>query len=129
MPPFAGRRCFPEFRRDGGRAMSRRLMQIVIVIIAVFAAAQLIRPERTNPQVDPSRAIRAQMKTAGGLADVLDRACSDCHSNDTVWPWYTHIAPASWLMAYGVTSGRKAVNFSDWASYRPELQRTLLSAS
>ena len=45
------------------------------------------------------------------------------------WPWYARIAPASWLMAYGVSSGRKAVNFSDWASYRPEQQRALLSAS
>jgi len=109
--------------------MSRRLKQIAIVFIVVFAAAQFIRPERANPPIDPSRTIQAQMGTASGLVAILDRACSDCHSNDTLWPWYTQIAPASWLMAYGVTSGRKAVNFSEWASYQPELQRTLLSAS
>ena len=56
-------------------------------------------------------------------------ACSDCHSNDTVWRWYTGIAPLSWLMAYSVKKGRKAVNFSEWASYQPERQRKLLSAS
>lgn len=109
--------------------MSRRLKQIAIVFVVVFAAAQLIRPERTNPPTDPSRTIEAQVKNASGLVAVLDRSCGDCHSNDTSWPWYTQIAPASWLMAYGVTSGRKAVNFSEWASYRPELQRALLSAS
>jgi hypothetical protein len=109
--------------------MSRRLKQIVLAFIVVFAAAQLIRPERTNPPIDPSRTIQAQMENASGLVAVLARACSDCHSNDTLWPWYTQIAPASWLMAYAVTSGRKAVNFSEWASYQPELQRTLLSAS
>jgi Haem-binding domain len=62
-------------------------------------------------------------------AAVLDRACGDCHSNATVWPWYTRIAPVSWAMAYGVTTGRKAVNFSDWASYSPEQQRVLLAVS
>ena len=66
------------------------------------------------------------MGTASGLVAVLDRACRDCHSNRTVWPWYTQIAPVSWLMAYGVTEGRKAVNFSEWAAYPPERQRKLL---
>ena len=69
------------------------------------------------------------MGTASGLAAVLDRACSDCHSNATVWPWYTQIAPVSWLMAQAVTEGRKAVNFSEWAAYSPEQQRMLLAVS
>lgn len=109
--------------------MSRRLKQIAIVFIVAIAAAQLIRPDRANPPTDPGRTIQAQMKNADGLVAVLDRSCGDCHSNNTSWPWYTQIAPASWLMAYGVTSGRKAVNFSEWGSYQPEVQRTLLSAS
>jgi hypothetical protein len=46
-----------------------------------------------------------------------------------VWPWYTQVAPLSWLMAYGVSEGRKAVNFSEWAGYSPSQQRTLLAAS
>ena len=69
------------------------------------------------------------MGTAGALAAVLDRSCRDCHSNNTVWPWYTQVAPVSWLMARGVAEGRKAVNFSEWAGYPPEVQRTLLSVS
>jgi heme-binding protein len=109
--------------------MSRRLKQAAVALAVVFAAGQLVRPERTNPATDASRTIRAHVGTASGLVAVLDRACGDCHSNDTVWPWYTQIAPASWLMVYGVTAGRKTVNFSEWASYEPELQRTLLSAS
>ena len=67
--------------------MSRRLKQIAAVFVVVFTAAQLIRPERTNAPTDASRTIQAQMETAGGLVAVLDRACSDCHSNRTVWPW------------------------------------------
>jgi len=108
--------------------MSRRL-KLAAVVFVVFAAAQLVRPERANPATDGSRTIQAHSETANGLVAVLDRACSDCHSNRTVWPWYTQIAPVSWLMAYGVTAGRKAINFSEWAGYPPEQQRKLLVES
>ena len=109
--------------------MSRRMKQAVVAFLAVFAAAQFVRPERAAPPTDASRTIQAQTGTASGLAAILDRACSDCHSNQTAWPWYTQIAPVSWAMAYGVKEGRKAVNFSEWATYQPEVQRTLLMAS
>ena len=109
--------------------MRRRLGQAAIVVSLVFAAAQLVRPERANPPTDVSRTIQAQMGAASGLVAVLDRGCRDCHSNNTVWPWYTQVAPLSWLMARGVAEGRKAVNFSDWAAYPPDVQRTLLSVS
>ena len=109
--------------------MSRRLKQSAVVLVVIFVAAQLIRPNRANPAIDVSRTIQAHPGRSSGLGTVLDRACRDCHSNATVWPWYTHIAPVSWAMAYGVSAGRKAVNFSDWAAYPPERQRELLVAS
>jgi hypothetical protein len=109
--------------------MTGRLKQASVVLIVVFAAAQLVRPERANPATDPSRTIQAHVRTTSGLAAVLDRSCRDCHSNGTVWPWYTRIAPASWLMASGVAKGRNAVNFSEWGTYSPDAQRMLLSAS
>src|SRR5689334_4318891 len=109
--------------------MSRRLKQAGFVLVVAFAAAQLIRPERANPPSDASRTIRAHVGTTSGLVSVLDRSCRDCHSNDTVWPWYTQIAPVSWLMASGVGKGREAVNFSEWGAYPPDAQRTMLSGS
>jgi hypothetical protein len=109
--------------------MSKRLKQAALVLVAVIAAIQFVRPDRANPPTDPSRTIRSHRTTTSGLAAVLDRSCADCHSNDTVWPWYTQVAPLSWLMAYGVAEGRRAVNFSDWAAYPPEQQRILLALS
>ena len=109
--------------------MNTRLKQAAVVFLVVFAAAQLVRPDRANPVTDASRTIQAHGDTASGLAAVLNRACRDCHSNDTVWPWYTRIAPVSWLMARGVTEGRKAVNFSEWGAYSAGMQRLLLAAS
>ena len=109
--------------------MSKRLKQAAIVFVVVLVAAQLIRPERANPATDAVRTIQAHVGTTSELAAVLDRSCRDCHSNNTVWPWYAQIAPLSWLTARGVAEGRKAVNFSEWASYPPDVQRTLLSVS
>jgi heme-binding protein len=107
----------------------RRLKQVVVVFVVVFAAAQVVRPARSNPPTDVGRTIQAQTATTSGLAAILDRSCRDCHSNATVWPWYTQIAPVSWLMSYGVTKGRAAVNFSEWAGYPPEQRRLLLALS
>ncbi len=110
----------------------RRLKQAAVVVGVlgvVFAAAQLVRPDRTNPAIDHSRTIEAHGETPRELAAVLDRACNDCHSNRTRWPAYAQIAPLSWVMARAVTEGRHAVNFSEWSSYSPEQQRTLLDVS
>jgi hypothetical protein len=109
--------------------MSTRLKYVAVALVAVLAAAQLIRPDRTNPPTDVSRTIQGHTGTESGLAAVLDRSCGDCHSYGTVWPSYTQVAPLSWLMAYAVKGGRKAVNFSEWAAYSPEQQRKLLGQS
>jgi hypothetical protein len=109
--------------------VNRRLKHAVVLLVIGFGAAQFVRPDRTNPATDPSRTIRAQLRTTGSLGAVLDRSCRDCHSNGTVWPWYTKVAPVSWAMKYSVTAGRKAVNFSEWVGYEAEQQRRLLAQS
>ena len=109
--------------------MARRLTRIAAVFIVIFAAAQLVRPERTNPPTDASRTLQARLGTTSDAAAVLDRSCRDCHSNSTEWPWYTNVAPLSWLAAQGVNAGRQAVNFSEWSAYSPAQQQTLLAAS
>jgi len=109
--------------------MSRRLTQAAVVFVALFAAAQLLRPERSNPTTDPSRTIQAHVPNSSQLPAVLDRACGDCHSNNTVWPSYAQIAPLSWVLARAVAEGRSAVNYSKWGAYSPGQRRTLLAAS
>ena len=113
--------------------MSRRLNQVALVVavvlVAVVVAAHLVRPERTNPAIDPARTLQAQVGATSRLVAVVDRACGDCHSNGTVWARYPRAAPLSWLIARGVTEGRKAVNFSEWATYSPDVRRALLAAS
>jgi len=113
----------------GDRPVSKRLKKTAVVVVVILAAAQFIRPEHANPAIDQNRTIGAQMGAESSLVTILDRSCGDCHSDATTWPWYTQIAPLSWLMAYGVTTGRDAINFSDWAAYPPGAQKALLAAS
>jgi hypothetical protein len=95
----------------------------------VLAGAQLVRPERTNLITDPARALSARHSVPASVAEILDRACRDCHSNDTRWPWYSHVAPVSWYVIDHVNHGRSHFNYSDWARYSPEEARKLLKNS
>ena len=106
-----------------------RLKQAVFVLVVLLVAAQFIRPGRADLATDPRRAIQAVVGATSPLPAVLDRSCADCHSNHTVSSWYAQVAPLSWVMARSVSAGRKAVNFSEWTSYTPDVQRTLLSVS
>jgi hypothetical protein len=95
----------------------------------VFAGAQLVRPERTNPSTDPSRTLAARHAVPQTVAQILDRSCRDCHSHDTRWPWYSNVAPVSWFVIDHVNHGRSHFNYSDWTRYPPEEGRKLLKNS
>jgi len=94
--------------------------RIGIAIIVLFVAIQLLPVDRRNPAVDPSRTIYATQNVPPRVRSVFDSSCMDCHSNETRWPWYAHVAPASWIVAHDVHEGRKEMNFSEWGDYSPE---------
>ncbi|HXE91429.1 MAG TPA: heme-binding domain-containing protein [Terriglobales bacterium] len=97
--------------------MKKLLPRALMVLGFLFVVAQLIRPERTNPASDPARAVHARLAVPAEVSAVFERACRDCHSNQTRWPWYSHVAPVSWLVVDDVNHGRRHVNLSEWASY------------
>ena len=88
-----------------------------ISLVVLFLGLQLIRPAKTNPAVDESRHLLRQVEVPAEVAGALDRSCFDCHSNQTRWPWYSHVAPVSWFVIDHVNHGRQHLNFSDWAQY------------
>jgi hypothetical protein len=55
--------------------------------------------------------------------DLAVRACYDCHSNQTIWPWYAQVAPVSWLIQHDVDDGRRKLNFSEWDRPQPEARK------
>src|SRR5215212_9039244 len=95
--------------------MLKALKWSLVVAAVIFAAAQFVRPARTNPPVEEAHTVQAHLKMPSQVEAVFRRACYDCHSNETSWPWYSNVAPASWFLADHVDHGRKHLNFSDWA--------------
>jgi hypothetical protein len=87
---------------------------LLIIVALVFVAIQFRRPARTNPPVDESQTIFARAQMTPQVTAILDRSCRDCHSNKTVWPWYTNFAPISWFIVDHVNQGRQHVNLSEW---------------
>ena len=91
-----------------------RVKRIALALVAVFFLAQFVQPQRTNPPVVPSRSLEAHVPVPQTVSPILKRACGDCHSSETVWPWYSHVAPVSWLVTDDVNGGRSHINFQDW---------------
>ena len=85
--------------------------------VAIFAGLQVVPPPvRPLAQQNPPRGRSLQEIAGHEVGPILDRACKDCHSNETTVPWYGNIAPVSWLLAKHVRDGQRKLNFSDWGS-------------
>jgi hypothetical protein len=79
-----------------------------ILVGAIVIAIQFIPASRTNPPVT------AELDAPVKVLSVFKKSCYDCHSNETEWPWYSYIAPVSWLVSRDVKDGRLHLNFSKW---------------
>jgi len=77
-------------------------------LVLVFAGIQAVPVKRVNPPAE------GDLTAPPAVRDVLHRACYDCHSNETRWPWYSHVAPVSWVLVRNVRRGRRHINFSLW---------------
>ena len=84
------------------------------VVIGLIVGGILIQflpygHEHANPPVTAEPQWNSQQ-----TRDLATRACYDCHSNQTTWPWYSNIAPVSWLIQHDVEEGRSRLNFTEW---------------
>ena len=95
------------------RKPARLILTLLVVAVVV---AQFVPVTRDNPPVG------ADFDGDAAVKAVLKKSCYDCHSNETVWPWYSYVAPVSWLVASDVTEAREKLNFSDWGQMSPENQ-------
>jgi len=91
----------------------------IAVALALFLLIQLVPYGRAhgNPPV-----VSEPKWDSPQTHDLAQRACFDCHSNATTWPWYSNVAPVSWLVYRDISEGRQRMNFSDWQNtYMREL--------
>jgi hypothetical protein len=109
-----------------GGWMAKWAKRLVVGAAVVFVAIQLIRPARTNPPIDPAQEISAKISVDPAVASIFSRSCDDCHSNRTVWPWYSNVAPVSWLVIRDVDDGRRHMNLSNFVITPPRREARIL---
>jgi hypothetical protein len=91
----------------------------ILGFIALVVMIQVYRPARDNPPIDATRTLEAAVPVPPAVEQILARSCNNCHSDQTHWPWYSNLAPISWMIADHVTNGRRHLNFSEWL--RPDV--------
>lgn len=90
--------------------MSKR-NKVLLVLGVLLVGIQLVPIPRENPPVTAAISVPQEVQA------VFDNSCNDCHSNLTEWPWYSRVAPVSWLVYRDVKKGRDELNFSEWGDY------------
>lgn len=91
--------------------MKKPWLKIIIILAILLIIIQFIPVDKSNP------ATVSEMPAPVEVQKILQRSCYDCHSHQTIWPWYSHIAPASWFIVHDVKEGREHLNFSTWSQY------------
>ena len=105
----------------------KRIFKIsAICIAAAFIVLQFFRPDFINPEVNPAETFQASTEVPENVQNILKRSCSDCHSNETVYPWYSKIQPSAWFLADHIAEGRREMNLSVWNTYETRRKRRKL---
>jgi hypothetical protein len=93
----------------------RIILPVVLIILLVI---QVFRIDKTNPSQNPDIDYLYIVKPPAEIASLIKDGCYDCHSNETSYPWYSNIAPFSWLIKSHIIEGRDHLNFSEWGNYQ-----------
>jgi hypothetical protein len=101
-------------------------VKTLVILVVLFGLIQLVPfgKDHNNPAV-----VAEPVWKDTSTRDLAVRACYDCHSNETTWPWYSNVAPVSWLLARDVDEGRQNLNFSDWPANQLANQALFQSAA
>lgn len=88
----------------------------LLIILLVLVAIQFIPADK--PEVSPTNEndLIYNNQLPENVAVLLKESCYDCHSNETIYPWYSYVAPVSWLVVRDIEVGREELNFSHWES-------------
>ncbi|MCU7694390.1 heme-binding domain-containing protein [Haoranjiania flava] len=93
--------------------------KLIWILIILLAAIQFIRPEQ-NTSVQPlPQSFIDTFQVTDKVKTLLTTSCFDCHSNNTRYPWYTHIQPVGWILASHIREGKEKLNFNEVASLSP----------
>lgn len=92
--------------------------KIGFILLALLVVIQFIRPEKNSGEAYGANDITKAVNVPADVKNILERACNDCHSNHTDYPWYTNIQPLGWWINHHVEEGVHHLNFSEFNTYK-----------
>lgn len=98
--------------------MKKFFKRVFLLLLVVFIAIQFFRPEKNSSEGVSPNDISTKYAVPDDVMAVFKTSCYDCHSNNTVYPWYSNIQPVAWWLKDHIDDGKKELNFSEFASYR-----------
>ena len=98
--------------------MKKILKRFFLVLLLAFIVIQFFRPEKNQSNVIGANDITKKYPVPENVLAILKVSCYDCHSNNTVYPWYSKIQPVTWWLNNHIQDGKKDLNFSEFLSYR-----------
>ena len=95
--------------------MVKRILQIIALVLFLgFVAIQFSRPDFTNPPINQAETLEVSTQVPENVQKILTRSCNDCHTNATIYPWYSNIQPGASFQKSHIDEGRRKLNFSIW---------------
>jgi hypothetical protein len=105
----------------------KRGKKIMLAGWAALIVIQFIQPARNKSAQMLSTDLERIVSVPQNVESILKNACYDCHSNNTVYPWYANIQPLGWLLANHIKEGKTELNFSEFGSYSKRRQISKLN--
>lgn len=102
------------------------IKKILFGLLVILIIIQFLHPARNKSGQDMPNDISKMVAMPGEVQVMLKKACYDCHSNNTNYPWYTAIQPFHWFMNYHIQSGKEELNFNEFGTYTPRRQQSKL---
>ena len=99
------------------------LKKIGLGILIVIVLLQFIPTKKNQTSIVSSNSIEQKYNTPENVQAILKKACFDCHSNNTVYPWYSHIQPIGFWLNNHINEGKEELNFSEFNSYENKKAR------
>jgi hypothetical protein len=103
------------------------VIQFVSPVNGFKIVTQFSHPDKFSTSEITNDDVTKKLNVPDNIQTIVKRSCYDCHSNQSVWPWYSNVAPVSWLVLDDVVKGRKKLNFSEWGKLSAPKQEKKLS--
>jgi Haem-binding domain len=98
------------------------IRKILIVLLVILIIIQFFRPAKNIAAGEQPYTIAKEFPTSLAMQTILKKACLDCHSNNTVYPWYDNIQPVAWWLSDHIKDGKNELNFDEFLNYAPRRQ-------